>query len=78
MIHLTSLKIQATLNFFFNFLKYICLFFFIWLHEIFEEDFIAEAFKNSSAIKIFMLNKTIPEHNDPPVTEIFEKVEINT
>ena len=78
MIHLTSLKIQATLNFVFNFLKSICLFFFSWLHEIFEEDFIAEAFKNSSAIKIFMLNKTIPEHNDPPVTEIFEKVEINT
>ena len=76
MIHLTSLKIQATLNFVFNFLK--SLFFFSWLHEIFEEDFIAEAFKNSSAIKIFMLNKTIPEHNDPPVTEIFEKVEINT
>ena len=46
--------------------------------KIFEEDFIAEEFKNSSAIKIFMLNKTIPEHNDPPVTEIFEKAEINT
>ena len=63
---------------FFQFFKIYLSFFFIWLHEIFEEDFIAEAFKNSSAIKIFMLNKTIPEHNDPPVTEIFEKVEINT
>lgn len=78
MIHLTSLKIQATLNFVFNFLKSICLFFSVDYMKIFEEDFIAEEFKNSSAIKIFMLNKTIPEHNDPPVTEIFEKVEINT
>ena len=78
MIHLTSLKIQASLNFVFNFLKSICLFFSVDYMKIFEEDFKAEEFKNSSAIKIFMLNKTIPEHNDPPVTEIFEKAEINT